>query len=134
MNDHLGVGVRGEHVPALEQLAGQLAIVVDLAVEDDLHGAVFVADRLVAGLQVDDAEAIHPEAERAVGQQARLVGAAVLDGVAHGAQRGLVHAARAVPEVDAVDPAHRQASRAAGLAAAAARAARVDTATASPAG
>ena len=41
----------------------QLAEVVDLAVEDDLHRAVLVGDRLVAGLEVDDREPAEAEAD-----------------------------------------------------------------------
>ncbi len=63
MHDDFGVGVRSELVAARDQALPDLAIVVDLAVEDQLHGAVLVADRLVGGgAQIDDAEAAEAEA------------------------------------------------------------------------
>jgi hypothetical protein len=54
MDDDLGVAARAEHVTQRDELRNQLAIVVDLAVEDDDHRAVLVEKRLLAGLQVDD--------------------------------------------------------------------------------
>ena len=48
MHEHFGVGIRAEAVSLIDQLAHQLAVVVDLAVEDDLDRAVLVADRLIA--------------------------------------------------------------------------------------
>src|SRR5438093_13324594 len=42
MDDDLGVGEGPESVAACEQTLAQLVEVVDLAVEDDPHGAVFV--------------------------------------------------------------------------------------------
>src|SRR5881296_1662584 len=46
MDDDLGVGEGPESVTAYGQALAQLAEVVDLAVEDDPHGAVFVCHRL----------------------------------------------------------------------------------------
>ena len=63
MHDHLGVRLRPEAVPASFQLGAELAVVVDLAVEDELDGAVLVPDRLVPRLEVDDRQAPEPEAD-----------------------------------------------------------------------
>ena len=64
MQQHLGVGVRAENAaPALE-LAAQLAVVVDLAVERDAEAPVGGGHRLRARLgQVDDREAPVGEAD-----------------------------------------------------------------------
>ena len=64
MHEHLGVSVRRETVAACLEFAAQLAEVVDLAVEDELDGAVLVRDRLVARLEVDDRKAAEAEAGR----------------------------------------------------------------------
>ena len=45
--------------PALEVLA-KLAIVVDLAIQNDRHRPVLVGDRLVSGDKVDHAQALDP--------------------------------------------------------------------------
>ena len=61
VHDDLGVGRRREAVAARHELAPQLAVVVDLAVEDDPDRAVLVGDRLLAGLEVDDGQPAHAE-------------------------------------------------------------------------
>ena len=43
------------------KLRPQFGVVVDFAVEDDPQGAVFVAERLMAGGEVDNAETAHAE-------------------------------------------------------------------------
>jgi hypothetical protein len=48
--------------PACLELAPQVAVVVDLAVEDDPDGAILVADRLLAVVEIDDAQPPHAEA------------------------------------------------------------------------
>ena len=67
MQQHLGVALRSEDEALAFQLAAQLAIVVDLAVERDAIAPVGARHRLRAGLrQVDDREAPMREADAAV--------------------------------------------------------------------
>ena len=67
VDDDLGVAVRARSGgPRRSSSRAQLAEVVDLAVEDDDDRAVLVEDRLVAGLEVDDAQALDAEADAAV--------------------------------------------------------------------
>ncbi len=61
VGDHLGVAARRERVPGALQVGAQLAVVVDLAVEDDGDGAVLVEDRLIAGREVDHAQPLDPK-------------------------------------------------------------------------
>src|SRR5438552_14050604 len=56
VEQHLGVAARAESMAGPLELAPQLAVVVDLAVLDDVNRPVLVPDRLVAGLEVDDRE------------------------------------------------------------------------------
>ena len=56
MNDRFGVAVRVEDVAALLEVGAQLDVVEDLAVERDPDRAVLVAERLLAGAQVDDGQ------------------------------------------------------------------------------
>src|SRR5262245_59216820 len=83
VHDGFGVTRRPQLVASgFEQIA-QLLVVVDLAVEHDPNGSVFVRNRLVAVVQIDDAEAPHAEGN-AVGQvDAFVVWSAVDHGVAH---------------------------------------------------
>src|SRR5205823_4518683 len=57
----LGVGVGGKDVAARHQLSAQLAIIVNLAVEDELDGSVLVGDGLAAAVEVDDRQAAHAD-------------------------------------------------------------------------
>src|SRR5262249_4647806 len=62
MNDDFGVAmVGGKPVSGALELLAQLDVVVDLAVEDDRNGAVFVEDRLLTGGHVDDRQTAHPQ-------------------------------------------------------------------------
>src|SRR5262249_49333367 len=50
----------------LLELALHALVVVELAVDDDVEALVLVRDRLIAGMQVDDAEPRMPEADAAM--------------------------------------------------------------------
>ena len=53
VHDDFGVGVRAEDVALVDERLPQLAVVVDLAVEDELDRSVLVADRLIGGRYAD---------------------------------------------------------------------------------
>src|SRR5204863_9386562 len=57
VHDDVAVGARPQSVAAIQKPLAELAIVVNLAVEDQNDRASLVEQRLVAGLEVDDAEA-----------------------------------------------------------------------------
>ena len=105
VDEHLGVALRRELVPgALEPLA-QLAVVVDLAVVDDLDAAVLVADRLVAAREVDDRQAPRRKRDAALDERAGAVGAAVHERVVHRLDDARVDG-RAVERQQAADATH----------------------------
>ena len=54
MNDRLGVGLRSKGMPRPFQPMPELLVVIDLAIEDDLNGAIFVAKRLMPCILIDD--------------------------------------------------------------------------------
>ena len=83
MHDHFRVALRLEHVAKRLQLGAQLAVVVDLAVEDDTDRAVLVEDRLVPAGQVDDRQPPHPEPDPPLDVDALVIGAAMHDRGAH---------------------------------------------------
>jgi hypothetical protein len=66
----LGVALGVEHMAQGLQFGDQFLVVVDLAVEDDDHRAVFVEQRLLAGGDVDDGQA--PVAQPTPGSMCRL--------------------------------------------------------------
>src|SRR5437764_8618256 len=89
-------------MPAHTKLAAQLAIVVDLAVEDREHALVFVGNRLPAADDIDDAEPPHAERDLWCEEISILVRTAVTNGVAHQLQSGRrsVRGCRAHPAGD----------------------------------
>ena len=97
--------------PSRSQRGAQLAVVVDLAVEDHPDGAVLVGDRLVAGRDVDDAQAPHAERDAVLDVEALVVRSAVADDVAHALQqRGPLLARGAgltIPFDESRNPTHR---------------------------
>ena len=77
MGDHLGVAVAREAVAGRHQLGTELAVVVDLAVLDDVYAAALVCERLVAGVEVDNREPARGDADAALEEASFAVGAAV---------------------------------------------------------
>ena len=69
-------------MPSCRKLLAQASVVVDLAVEDDPDRLVFVGDRLVPALQVDDAEPAHADADVPVHVLAVVVGSTMAQLVA----------------------------------------------------
>src|SRR5205823_1208324 len=86
VNDHLGVGVRAESMAGLLQGGSDLREVIDLAVEDHPDGSIFIGERLIAGGQVDDAEASMAQADAASDVKAVRIGPAMRDHPRHRAQ------------------------------------------------
>lgn len=106
VDEHLGVGVRAEGVAPFE-FAAERAEVVDLAVEGDPDGPVLVGHGLVpGGRQVEDGEPPVREADGAVDVHARVVGAAVPDGVGHRAEEVGGGVTAGVTEDEAGDATH----------------------------
>jgi hypothetical protein len=77
VHDALGVALGVEDVAQRLQFGDQFLVVVDLAVEDHDHRAVFVEQRLLAGGDVDDGQAPVAEAQAGLDVQAAFVRAAV---------------------------------------------------------
>jgi hypothetical protein len=87
MHDHLGVARADEPVSAGPELAPQLFVVVDLAVQDEDRAPVLGVERLIAVRQVDDGEAPDREPRATVEVESRRVRAAVVQGRAHRVQQ-----------------------------------------------
>src|SRR5581483_3859503 len=81
-------------------------MVVDFAVEDDPHAAIFIADGLMTGLHVDDAEAAHGKADMVVDIEAIVIGTAVRNLAVHGGERLAINALTPVRIKNAADSAH----------------------------
>ena len=86
----LGVGAGAEAVALGLQLGHQLPVVVDLAVADDPLGAVLVADRLPAALEVDDREPAMAQHPAIAAMRGTVVGSPVAQRVQHAADHGRI--------------------------------------------
>ena len=83
VNDRLGVRGGPEAMAARLELLPELAVVVDLAVEDDPDAAVLVLHRLMAAGAVDDGQPAVTERRVRIGKHAAAVRAAVPEAVGH---------------------------------------------------
>src|SRR5262249_39909486 len=103
--DHLGVGRAAEAVALRLELRAKLAVVVDLAVVDELETPVLACERLVARRRgVDDREPAKAERRARVRVEAAAVGAAMREGGRH-ALDGLA-LGRPTGRDDSAHPAH----------------------------
>jgi len=103
--DHLRVGPAPKAVPFCLELPAELAVVVDLAVVDELEAAIVARERLVAGRRrVDDREPAEAECYAVGGEGAGSVGSAMGERRGHpldGRELG-----RPVERDDAADSTH----------------------------
>ena len=83
VDDGFGVAIGAEAVPLGYEVAPQFLIVVNLAVEDDPNGAILIRNRLVTSVQIDDAEAAHPDGASALDPDTFIVWTAMNNGVTH---------------------------------------------------
>src|SRR6478736_3298919 len=101
MHEHFRVAVRPEAVSGGLELPAEAAVVVDLPVEHDDDGAVFVTDGLLSSADVDDAQTTHAERH--------AVRHVIAVGVRTAVRYGIAHRAHARPRLLAGD---RQADKA----------------------
>ena len=88
------------------EVATELLVVVDLAVEDDPRGPVLIADRLIPRQEVDDAQPAHPETHAGSEVHALAIRPAMSERGAHGVDVPFEN--RAAVEIDdSGDAAHR---------------------------
>src|SRR5258707_12522794 len=87
MHDNFRVGLRTKPMtPALELIAEGVEV-VDLPVVDDPDGPVLVRDRLVTGLEIDDAQPADAERREVVEIRALVIRSAMPEGSGHPLQR-----------------------------------------------
>src|SRR5262249_15800738 len=79
VQDDFRISVRREPMAACLQVPSQLDVIEHFAVEDDPQGPVFVGDRLLTGMQIDDAQPCAAEGNPIVGVDAELVGTPVAE-------------------------------------------------------
>ena len=102
----LDVAAARERVPGRDQLGAQLPVVVDLAVADEVHGAVLGRERLPAPGHVDDGQAAHAEPGPGERHLAVVVGPAVPQRTHHRRELRGGNRPLRIPGGDAGDSAH----------------------------
>ena len=107
VDDRFGVGVRPEPVSARLEIAPQLEVVVDFAVEHDPDRPVFVGHRLLAAGAVDDGQAAVAKREPGRVMNSAAVRTAMVQAVGHRADGARYVRRQIAIETDhAADAAH----------------------------
>jgi hypothetical protein len=83
MNNYFGIRVGIKAMPSSLQFGPQFRKVVNLAVEHQPHGPVFIEDGLMTACQVDNAEAAHAKPDPVFDEYTLIVRAAMNNGLAH---------------------------------------------------
>ena len=83
MNDGLGITMSSVGMAAGDELLAQAKVVVNLTVEDNPDRAVLVADGLMAGCEVHDAQPAHADADMSIKIEALVIRTPVGHDAAH---------------------------------------------------
>jgi hypothetical protein len=87
VNDHLSIRSGTEPMAFIDQTLAQLPEIVDLSVQDDPDGLVFVVDRLLTRLKVDDAEPSHTHSEISIHEDSLIIRSTMPNTPAHPLER-----------------------------------------------
>jgi hypothetical protein len=93
-------------MPTLLEFGAQFREIVNLAVENDPNGSVFVKNRLVAARQVDDAQAPHSKAGSALDENPLVIRSPMDNRLAHVVDRAGFDPFAARRAHNASNPAH----------------------------
>jgi len=91
---------------ARDQFLAQLRVIVDLAIEDNPDCPVFIADGLIPGGEVDDAQPPHANANWTFDVYSFVVRSAMKHGLAHVAEDRSIHLRIPIEFHNPSDPAH----------------------------
>src|SRR5579859_7599946 len=106
MNDGFGITVCTVAMSLCLQASAKVDVVVDLAVVDDPNVLTLVSQRLVAALDVDNAQAAHGQTDVLLHEEAFVVRAAVNDAAIHARQHVALYPPVAIGEKNAADSTH----------------------------
>src|SRR5450755_3447087 len=91
MHNHFRVGMRIKLMPAAFQIFPQLRKVENFTVEDYPYSFVLVVNRLMAPLQVNNAQPAHSESDVSLGVDSLVVRTSMNNCVAHGVDLNISH-------------------------------------------
>jgi hypothetical protein len=88
------------------EIFAQILVIIDFTIEDDPNVSLFVAERLVTALDIDDAEASHRQSDVFLDKEPVVVRTAVYNLPVHRHQRFTIHSLRPLGMENATDSAH----------------------------
>jgi hypothetical protein len=91
MNDRLNVRIRSEPVAGCEEAFPQFEIVVDFSVAHHGYGFIFVGDRLISPLEIDNAQAPKTQPDSRTEMQTLAIGPSVPNHIRHATEQALVN-------------------------------------------
>ncbi len=75
-------------MPARFEFSAQFHVIVNLAVADDVNRSVLVRDRLLAAVEIDNAQPPHRQADAGLDEEAFIIRSAMAQRVGHFAEEG----------------------------------------------
>src|SRR5580700_5655871 len=106
MDDHFRVACRPKSVSPAFQFFLKGLIVINLSVEDSGDAPIFVRDRLLSTIQIDDAQAPHSQRDVLVKKHTGIIRSPMMQYLKHAGQNLLVHTLVSFVFVDAADATH----------------------------
>src|SRR6266540_1565725 len=106
MDDDLGIRGGAERMSLRDQTAPQFLKVIYLPVINDPYASVLIADRLIAGIQIDNGETEVTQSESAIIVGSLPVRTAMSDSFHHPVKQVSIHIAGFTIEIYAADTAH----------------------------
>src|SRR6266567_6102718 len=106
MDDCFGITPGAIAMATVLQILPQLLMVIDFTVKNDPDAFIFIAHRLVAGLDVNDAEAAHGQSDILLDKEAIVVRTAVDDPLVHHGERVAIYALPSLGMENSADSAH----------------------------
>src|SRR5215469_2374761 len=83
MDNNFGITGRSKSMSLRLQLLTQITIVVNFTVKHDPNRLVLIRDRLLARLQIDDAQSPHPDSHLTLNAVTKVIRSSVDECVAH---------------------------------------------------
>src|ERR1019366_3122074 len=91
MDNGLGITSRAIAMTTGLEIFPQIFVVINLTIEDDPNAPVFIAQWLMTGFDVDDAQAAHCQPDVLLDKKAVIIRTPVNDLLVHGDQPVAVH-------------------------------------------
>jgi hypothetical protein len=106
MDDSFRIAFSAVAVATRLEIFSQILVVINFTVEDDPNVFVFIAKRLMASLNVDDAEAAHRQPHVLFDKEAIIVRPAVDDLLIHSGEQVTIHTPGSLGMKDTADSTH----------------------------